>query len=414
MASVSSGGTAFVGMEPGVEPEIEFGSPPAHLSERIPDDQLVPYWKWPEREETARRALADNGRVGHDPERPFALGLDEFIAAESDVPAALIGDESEVLLPAFGLMILFAKGGKGKTTLTLDAVLHLASGIDWLGATVPRPLRVLFIENEGPREPFRIKLKLRREAWPHEVEGAMFVQTFDWGALSFANPEHARRLREFVAENEIDLVVGDPLDSLGVDGVGSPDDTRKFMALMTGAGLFQSVAFLLLHHPRKDGAQDELDEAAGAWGGKPDTMLRLEKLEGERARLSFPKVRWSRRGTRPALILAFDPESEGFEVVREEDEEERDYAAEVEALLADGKWRTASEVAAPEKDGGIGASEKTVRRELKARPDRFVSRSGDAAKEVGRNPRATVWQLTELTPELTQLSHRFSRGAAGE
>src|SRR4029077_10091880 len=36
-------------------------------------------------------------------ERPFALPLDEFIAAKSETPPALIGDEIENLLPAFGL-----------------------------------------------------------------------------------------------------------------------------------------------------------------------------------------------------------------------------------------------------------------------------------------------------------------------
>ncbi len=241
--------------------------------------------------------------------------------------------------------------------MTADATLHFASGVDWLGFKVTRPLRVLFID-EGPREPFRAKLELRRKLWPHEIAGAIFVQTFDWGAFTLADEGYANRLREFVTENEIDLVIGDPLGSLGVDGVGSPEDTRKFMTLMGRAGLFSEVAFLLLHHPRKEGAQDELDEVSGAWGGKPDTMLRLEKLNGNRARLSFPKIRWSRRSTRP-----------------------------------DGKWRTSKEISAP-KDG-IGASEKTVRALLEKNPDRFVSRTGDEAKEVGRRSVATVWQLLE-------------------
>jgi hypothetical protein len=111
------------------------------------------------------------------------------------------------------------------------------------------------------------------------------------------------------------------------------------MELMSGAGLFRDVAFLLLHHPRKETSQDELDEVSGAWGGKPDTMLRLEKLDGNRGRLPFPKIRWSRLGTRKALILGFDPETESFSVVAEEEDEERDYAAEIEELLADGTWR---------------------------------------------------------------------------
>jgi hypothetical protein len=111
--------------------------------------------------------------------------------------------------------------------MIVDASLHFASGVDWLGFKVERPLRVLFIENVGPREPFRAKLALKRELWSHEVGGAVFVQTFNWGAFTLADDDYAERLRNFVRENEIDLVIGDPLDSLGIDGVGSPEDTRK-------------------------------------------------------------------------------------------------------------------------------------------------------------------------------------------
>jgi AAA domain len=336
-------------------------------------------------------------------ERPFALPLDEFIAAKSETPPALVGDETENLLPAFGLLILFAKGGKGKTTMIVDAALHFASGVDWLGFTIARPLRVLFIENEGPREPFRAKLELKRKLWQHELRGAIYVQTFEWGAFTLADNNDVERLRVYCAENEIDVVIGDPLDSLGVDGVGSPEDTRKFMALMGQAGLFRTVAFLLLHHPRKEGSKDELDEVSGAWGGKPDTMLRLDKLDGNRARLSFPKVRWSRRGTRPAYILAFDPDTEGFTVAHEEENEERDYVAELEELLADGVWRIVKEIAAPKEDGGIGANVDKIRAILEGNPDRFLSCNG---KQVGRSALATVWQRTQRS-ESVESVRRF-------
>jgi putative DNA primase/helicase len=340
-------------------------------------------------------------------EEPFALELGEFIAAKSETPPALVGDESENLLPTFGLLILFAKGGKGKTTMIVDAALHFASGIAWLGFKLERPLRVLFIENEGPREPFRAKLALKRKLWQHEIGGAVFVQTFDWGAFTLADEKYAERLCSFVREHEIDLVIGDPLDSLGIDGVGSPEDTRKFMELMSGAGLFREVAFLLLHHPRKETTPDELDEVSGAWGGKPDTMLRLEKLDGNRGRLSFPKIRWSRLGTRKALILGFDPETESFSVVAEEEDEERDYAAEIEELLADGTWRITKEIAAPKKDGGIGANVDTIKRELEASPDRFHSCTGEEAKRLGRDPKATLWQCRTRPSESDESERVF-------
>jgi len=323
---------------------------------------------------------------------PFALPLDEFLEARAEAPAALVGDESENMLPSFGLMMLFAKGGKGKTTLVVDAALHFASGVDWLGFPVPRPLRVLFIENEGPREPFRSKLELKRKLWKHEITGAIFVQTLEWGAFTLAEEIYVESLRGFVAEQEIDLVIGDPLDSLGIDGVGSPEDTRNFMELMSRVGLFSSLAFLLLHHPRKEGAQDELDEVQGAWGGKPDTMLPLERKEGNRARLSFPKVRWTRRGTRPAYILAFDPDTESFSVAHEEEDEERDHLVEIEQLLADHTWRTPKKIAAPCDDGGIGANVDKIKKLLEQHPDRFLSCNG---AEIGRSPRGTFWNLAQ-------------------
>jgi hypothetical protein len=100
---------------------------------------------------------------------PFALELTDFIGARSDAPPALVGAEEDILFPAFGLVLLVAKGGKGKTTMVIDQVFHLASGIDWLGFKVPRPLRILLIENEGPREPFRRKIEQKREHWPHPI-----------------------------------------------------------------------------------------------------------------------------------------------------------------------------------------------------------------------------------------------------
>jgi hypothetical protein len=312
-------------------------------------------------------------------------------------------------------MILVAKGGKGKTTLTVDLALHLASGIDWLGFTVARPLRVLFIENEGPREPFRVKLALKRMLWPHDLPGALYVQTLDWGALTLADSKHAERLRAFIAEHRIDLVIGDPLDSLGIEGVGSPEDTRNFMRLMSQAGLFRDVAFTLLHHPRKEPTQDELDEAAGAWGGKPDTVLRLDKKDGNRARLSFPKIRWRRGPTRPAYILAFDPDTESFTVAHEEADEERDVVAEMTELLGDLIPRTAKEIAAPKHGGGIGANVDTVKRELEAhKGDPFESFTGDDAKKLGRSPNATLWLLTRASESPELLSDSLAGNREGD
>jgi hypothetical protein len=334
----------------------------------------------------------------------FALTLDRFIEERSSFPTALVGDvDGDVLIPAAGLALIFAKGGRGKTTLIVDLAFHGASGIDWLGITIARPLRVLFIENEGPREPFRAKLERKRDAWPHQIRGALLVHSRTWGAFTLGDPEQATHLRACIEKERIDLVIGDPLDSLGLAGVGSPEDTRNLMLLLAQAGLFRDCAFLLLAHPRKAEASDELDEIAGAWGGRPDTMLRLARLPGNRARLSFPKLRWSRSSDHAAYILAFEPADESFALVHVEQakEDDRDYLAEVTALLGDSKWRTVRELAVPKKDGGIGTSDARVKELLDAHEERFVSCRGDA---VGRSATATCWQLRRPESRSSQLS----------
>jgi hypothetical protein len=121
-------------------------------------------------------------------------------------------------------------------------------------------------------------------------------------------------------------------------------------------------------------------------------VLLLTMLDDDRTRVRFPKLRWAKRGKRPPILLAFDPETEAFSYIGEESEEERDYLAEILELLADGTWRTVKEIA-DKKAGGIGANEKTVGDVLKEHPDVFESRTGEAAKAVGRSPRATVWRL---------------------
>ena len=340
---------------------------------------------WTAEADAAFRAAADgtasNDGIGDD--APFALTLDEFVATRSELPPALIGDDEDVLLPAAGFLILGGKGGKGKTTLMVDAAFHLAAGCDWLGFTVPRPLRVLIIENEGPQEMFRRKLEAKRKSWEGEIVGAIFIYTLDWGALDLRDQDKLDRLRKFVDENRIDIVFADPLDSCGLDGVGSPEDTRNFMALAKDVGMHRTVAFWFLHHPRKEKSDDELEELSGAWGGRPDTVLMLSVLAGERSRLGIPKVRWGRSGKRPALILSFDADTEGFELVAEEGEE-RDYGSEIAELLKDGKLRVVDEIMA-----AIGASRGKVKLVLEA-DERFCSRPGS---DVGRSSKATVWGL---------------------
>jgi hypothetical protein len=327
---------------------------------------------------------------------PFAVPVGAFIANKSDAASSLVGDDGRPLLPRGGLLILAGQSGAGKTTLSIEAALHLASGRDWLGHRVPAPLRVLLIENEGPREPFRQKLERRLDAWAAPLTGEIFVSDALWAAVTLADGAVRKRLRDFIRDEGVDVVMADPLGSLGVEGVGAPDQTREFISKLRDVGL-GDVAFWLLHHFRKEPSSDELNELSGAWAQHTDAVLVLKHRPQNRARLSYPKLRWA--GARPPAILAFDAEAESFSYLCDEGDEQRDLVSELGELLADGVWRTESELAAPKEKGGIGANRAEVKKELEAHPDLFKYVDGDV---VGRSPTARCWGLVQAPEQPEQ------------
>jgi hypothetical protein len=342
--------------------------------------------------------LVEAARDAVEAERPFSMTLREFVALDRPAVQPLIVDtDGRPVIAQHSLTLLGALGGAGKTTLFVELALHLAAGVDYLNFSIPEPASVLLIENEGPEEMFALKLEEKLKTFPHPLKARVSVCTLDWGGFTLGDDQMRQRLREELAEHEYDLVFGDPLDSLGIQGVGSPEDTRKFFKLMKETGLHKTVAWWLNTHPRKEETKEALNEISGAWGGKPDAVLLLTMLSDDRSRVRFPKLRWAKRGKRPAILLAFDVDTETFTFLTEEVDEERDYLAEIVALLADGEWRTPKEIAAKKEadEPGIGAADATVKKLLETHPDTFESRTGDEAKRLGRHPSATLWQLIQ-------------------
>jgi Primase C terminal 1 (PriCT-1)/AAA domain len=113
------------------------------------------------RRPAAEPTITTNGdapTVDTDDARDPTCTFTEFVAHKDEMAQdPLISAEQGTLLPAGGLAILAATTGHGKTTLTVELVQHASAGCEYLGLTFPRPLNVLVIENEGPREAFRVQ-----------------------------------------------------------------------------------------------------------------------------------------------------------------------------------------------------------------------------------------------------------------
>jgi hypothetical protein len=326
--------------------------------------------------------------VDTDPTVTFA----EFVGRRDETQQeALITCEQGTLVPAGGLVLLGATVGHGKTTFTVELVLHAVAGRDYLGFSFTRPLRVLVIENEGPRIAFQEKLEARLENWEHGGEPRVWDEPAAWGQIRISDKAVRERLRAAIEKHRIDLVVSDSLTRFGVRGNGSPEETREFIELLTELGLGRDVAFLLLHHPRTrpEKGEPEVERIAGAWPPHADLIMLLVRYPGHRARLCYPKTRWA-NGECPPCLLAFDPATQSFSYIGVDEREERDYAAEIVALMKrkPDEWWTVSALRKKKDDGGIGADNEAVKTALA--DEHFESIKGD---QIGKRKDSTYYRL---------------------
>lgn len=304
------------GPGPGTSGEPETAAEPAPLlatDEGFWDDAAL------EARAVEREAATADAGIEHrpattdrEPERVrFRWGRD-FVDQPIERHPALLGRDADVLVPAGGLVLVGGIGGAGKSTLTLHAIAHLGSGVDWLGIHVGRALRIGVIENEGPKEPYIDKLKRFADAWdgPDFLANCAFHDS-PWGRFSLADEGLRGELRAFAVQADLDLIVAGPVGRLGIKGVGSPEEVRDFINLLADVGCGRDVAFWLLHHLNKTPHRSIVQQLSGDWGGHPDLILGLEQENKRRTKLTFAKVRWGDQGREP-LILDWLLEEEGI------------------------------------------------------------------------------------------------------
>lgn len=308
---------------------------------------------------------------------PTIVTIEHFAAVEEEGARALMGDGDNVLVGEASDVMLYGDGGAGKTTLTIDAACHLGSGKDWLGIPVARPARVLLIECEGPRPLLRKKLRRKLAAWDGPaLDDRVLVLESPWSSFTFASEDWRHKLARDVAKQEIDVIIAGPLTRIGMDAAGTLNEVREFMALVRQVRdeCGRLLTVFLVHHENKGGA------VSGAWEGSGDTLLHVQAAGPGHTVVYVQKARWATEYHGQTLKLAWT-DGEGFEV-----EGERDLLAEVLELLGDEEWRTIAEVAE-----GVKADKGAVRKLVET--DRFVMRTGQDAKALGRSTRARLFQV---------------------
>ena len=351
-------------------------------------------------ESAAREAF---GTVAAEELHEFTIEpIEEFSAVDEPGANAVLGTADQAMIAEGSDAMIYGDGGAGKTTLIIDLGCALTSGADWLGTIpVPRAVRLLWIENEGPRALFRRKTRRKLAAWPGPpVAGRFGLLADPWCEFSFNTEAWRAGLAAKIRSEEIDVIVAGPLTKLGMDEAGTLQQVRDFMRLIndvrTRCG--RRLTVILIHHENRAGA------VSGAWEGAGDTLLHVREAGHGHTVVYVQKARWGSDYQGTSLKLTWTA-GEGFEL-----EGARDLHAEIKALLGDGKWRTAKEIATPrdKPEPGVGAGVDAVKAALKADPDVFIECKGD---EVGRSHNAKVYGLT--LPQKSDESDGVSPRAAG-
>jgi hypothetical protein len=251
------------------------------------------------------------------------VSLDEFVAVEEEGAAALVGELGEAFIPEDGDVLVYGDGGAGKTTLMIDAACHWAAGDAWLGMPVGRPLRVLLVENEGPRPLFRAKLRRKRAGWTGSpLDDRVSVLESPWARFSFSAADWREWLATAIVEREIDVVIAGPVTRIGFKDAGTLSEVRDFLGLVSEVRHLAArpVTFVLVHHENKGG------KVSGAWEGSGDTLLHVSGQAHGRTRVYVQKARWASSRHATTLQLVWTP-GEGFalaEAAETTDEEIRE------------------------------------------------------------------------------------------
>lgn len=221
------------------------------------------------------------------------------------------------ILPRAGLALLAGAFKSGKTILALQIALATAQGGQVLGFDTS-PGRILLLSGEGGPQLLRERLEKMTQGELSGLDDLLLWWPVE-SRLDLAEEESLSALAAYCKENEIDLLIIDPLIRFNSLDENSTVEMGKFVRGLADLRQATGAAILLVHHTRKPG-KGNTGGAAEARGstvlhGEADSLL---VLQSRRASNDFTlqfELRWAEEP--PALRLELDPGTLLFDVLGE-------------------------------------------------------------------------------------------------
>jgi len=157
-----------------------------------------------------------------------------------------------------------AAPGVGKSTLTIEEAVSLASGMDFLGFGVDRQRKVAVINNEETRDELerRIEAACVRFEVPFEaiagtlylhsgVDAEKFIVARRGEHASVVVQVRAHQLAQFLRDAAIDLLVIDPFVQIHTVSENVNEEIEQVMMALRDISVTANCALHLVHHTRK-------------------------------------------------------------------------------------------------------------------------------------------------------------------
>ncbi len=253
---------------------------------------------------SAYRANVPDEDVGKPPIR----SLGEYLDTEIETPPELV---KPFLVARGAVSAMVAKGGKGKTALSLNRLVHWSMGLplfpDLEDVFVPlEPLRVVLIENEGSAWHFQKVLRLILEGGGFEPEHIELARSNvhvwgdgGWSGLKLDNDENLELVKRATDSTKADIVFVEPFRGLWRGEENSATEMAVVIDNLSSLANEYGCAVMVTHHERKNSVDggEQMDMARGS-GVFTDLCAVVESWRRpsgavDQRELTWPKTRFA-------------------------------------------------------------------------------------------------------------------------